>query len=116
MVRDWVLQGPWSSRITGEAVGLNSNEGVRYETSAESCPVSGRCRGTADPGGEPGRIVGGRTHAQTAAAVERYDQDRGPAALVRQQRHHLRRAIAQLGRSEERRVGKECRSRWAPWH
>ena len=24
--------------------------------------------------------------------------------------------IAQLGRSEERRVGKECRSRWSPYH
>src|SRR5690348_17917520 len=25
-------------------------------------------------------------------------------------------AHARLGRSEERRVGKECRSRWAPYH
>ena len=24
--------------------------------------------------------------------------------------------IANLGRSEERRVGKECRSRWSPYH
>ena len=24
--------------------------------------------------------------------------------------------IARLGRSEERRVGKECRSRWSPYH
>src|SRR5256885_15839170 len=24
--------------------------------------------------------------------------------------------VAQLGRSEERRVGKECRSRWSPYH
>ena len=24
--------------------------------------------------------------------------------------------IAHLGRSEERRVGKECRSRWSPYH
>ena len=24
--------------------------------------------------------------------------------------------IALLGRSEERRVGKECRSRWSPYH
>src|SRR2546430_7320268 len=27
-----------------------------------------------------------------------------------------RRAGAQCGRSEERRVGKECRSRWSPYH
>ena len=25
-------------------------------------------------------------------------------------------AVAYLGRSEERRVGKECRSRWSPYH
>ena len=25
-------------------------------------------------------------------------------------------ALAQEGRSEERRVGKECRSRWSPYH
>ena len=25
-------------------------------------------------------------------------------------------AVAGLGRSEERRVGKECRSRWSPYH
>src|SRR5256885_15764176 len=24
--------------------------------------------------------------------------------------------VARLGRSEERRVGKECRSRWSPYH
>ena len=25
-------------------------------------------------------------------------------------------AVAEAGRSEERRVGKECRSRWSPYH
>ena len=25
-------------------------------------------------------------------------------------------AMSNLGRSEERRVGKECRSRWSPYH
>ena len=25
-------------------------------------------------------------------------------------------ALERLGRSEERRVGKECRSRWSPYH
>ena len=25
-------------------------------------------------------------------------------------------ALAEMGRSEERRVGKECRSRWSPYH
>src|SRR2546427_4897705 len=29
---------------------------------------------------------------------------------------HIRNAIQLLMRSEERRVGKECRSRWSPYH
>ena len=28
----------------------------------------------------------------------------------------LRKAAKKVGRSEERRVGKECRSRWSPYH
>ena len=31
-------------------------------------------------------------------------------------RGHLRRPDESAGRSEERRVGKECRSRWSPYH
>src|SRR3712207_8617466 len=30
--------------------------------------------------------------------------------------HRLHRAFKQVKRSEERRVGKECRSRWSPYH
>ena len=29
---------------------------------------------------------------------------------------HTSQAIGAYGRSEERRVGKECRSRWSPYH
>ena len=29
---------------------------------------------------------------------------------------HAREIVERLGRSEERRVGKECRSRWSPYH
>src|SRR5260364_170129 len=29
---------------------------------------------------------------------------------------HCARMLADMGRSEERRVGKECRSRWSPYH
>ena len=40
--------------------------------------------------------------------------------LVRVQRRRawsaLREAVASGARSEERRVGKECRSRWSPYH
>ena len=30
--------------------------------------------------------------------------------------HHNIRAATEVVRSEERRVGKECRSRWSPYH
>ena len=30
--------------------------------------------------------------------------------------HHLHKCLWHLVRSEERRVGKECRSRWSPYH
>src|SRR2546430_10145436 len=38
------------------------------------------------------------------------------AASGEEQRHVLARVIGARGRSEERRVGKECRSRWSPYH
>ena len=28
----------------------------------------------------------------------------------------VKQALTEMGRSEERRVGKECRSRWSPYH
>ena len=37
--------------------------------------------------------------------------------LTKQEKKQLRERVALLGmRSEERRVGKECRSRWSPYH
>ena len=52
------------------------------------------------------------------AVVERPLAHSGSHAVgdfERQRRPPLHR-IEQLGRSEERRVGKECRSRWSPYH
>ena len=38
-------------------------------------------------------------------------------ALMKDQVQNLKkRGIKALARSEERRVGKECRSRWSPYH
>src|SRR3712207_7295019 len=37
-----------------------------------------------------------------------------PFALVTRQER--RQELLEVGRSEERRVGKECRSRWSPYH
>src|SRR2546427_6438510 len=40
----------------------------------------------------------------------------GDLEWLRQEDERLRAAIDAVGRSEERRVGKECRSRWSPYH
>ena len=40
----------------------------------------------------------------------------GARPLHRFELFDLQRAVATLARSEERRVGKECRSRWSPYH
>src|SRR5438552_11744705 len=56
-------------------------------------------------------------HLQAAARrqVPRRRRDhRGGRAV--QRRPHPRPEEGRGGRSEERRVGKECRSRWAPYH
>src|SRR2546426_8691279 len=55
--------------------------------------------------------------AREVGAVARDHQD----GHQRRQESHLPIAIDQMhrqrqGRSEERRVGKECRSRWSPYH
>src|SRR2546430_12300623 len=48
------------------------------------------------------------------------NQDGGAGDIEPQQQSHYsaKRAVtlAELRRSEERRVGKECRSRWSPYH
>src|SRR5580698_5125051 len=40
----------------------------------------------------------------------------GPTKLVIGARCELREGVTMNTRSEERRVGKECRSRWSPYH
>src|SRR2546426_9814542 len=45
--------------------------------------------------------------------VEAFKADCGPHA---DNKRLVEQCIARLGRSEERRVGKECRSRWSPYH
>ncbi len=37
-------------------------------------------------------------------------------ALFAQNKNPLSREVVSVRRSEERRVGKECRSRWSPYH
>src|SRR3989440_4727021 len=55
-------------------------------------------------------------HADVAGAEEAILRHhlRGLLGALPVTRHHLR--AARADRSEERRVGKECRSRWSPYH
>src|SRR3989442_15907459 len=46
--------------------------------------------------------------------TEMFSADAGAPANVESAIEHI--AVAQRIRSEERRVGKECRSRWSPYH
>src|SRR3712207_6140467 len=48
-----------------------------------------------------------------ATGYRYYSADQIPTAQVI---HRLRQLDVPLPRSEERRVGKECRSRWSPYH
>ena len=45
--------------------------------------------------------------------ADRRGVDMGPSAI---RYAHLQKKLEDLGRSEERRIGKECRSRWSPYH
>src|SRR3712207_9250309 len=40
----------------------------------------------------------------------------GSKGAIRQRINEARNELKTVGRSEERRVGKECRSRWSPYH
>src|SRR3712207_7296346 len=47
--------------------------------------------------------------------IRGYNKYAEPAEFQRLLAHHLRELLVRC-RSEERRVGKECRSRWSPYH
>src|SRR2546422_8610561 len=52
-----------------------------------------------------------------AAKERRGDRlDRRQSGAAGYQQYRARVLLAQVRRSEERRVGKECRSRWSPYH
>ena len=57
--------------------------------------------------------------ASFGASKQRYGSPRIHEDLIDQQEHVSRKCVIRLmqeDRSEERRVGKECRSRWSPYH
>ena len=81
----------WQQAVPGDEVGIAL---PRLGAGAPSAPG----RGPAVPGPQP--------------AVQTVGSGAGPASVIRQV---VRQASVTL-RSEERRVGKECRSRWSPYH
>ena len=98
--------GGWSGQGSGSAVAFTPDGYL--VTSAHV--VAGTEKGTAVfvDGAERGFRVIGRDPLSDLAVV-RAEGDVTPAPLGDAAR-------LKVGRSEERRVGKECRSRWSPYH
>ena len=97
----------------------NKRPGYRGDDAAKSDAASGRDAGRADPGGGVER-GGGRDPSQqyiNTPPITQKTRDR-----LKDQRKEARYQITPSTRprnrvrSEERRVGKECRSRWSPYH
>src|SRR5688572_31877116 len=66
---------------------------------------------------EQGTKTGVRVDKRTGEATFIAHGEKGSALAHRvMQRYAYSRVMAELKRSEERRVGKECRSRWSPYH
>src|SRR5690349_23019837 len=59
---------------------------------------------------QPSSIAGG------APDLLRYRNEKTAARLATQRWFQEDAYLSHLNRSEERRVGKECRSRWSPYH
>ena len=59
-------------------------------------------------------VTGGVAAYKAAELVRRLQQDAFTVQIV--MTRGAREFVTPLTRSEERRVGKECRSRWSPYH
>src|SRR5256885_8534363 len=95
---------------------FQAEDGIRdYKvTGVQTCalPIYQQRGGTKmDCGGE------WRGLPNAAVTVERVaHRDRGKQNRQRRRRHDMVNREPHTDRSEERRVGKECRSRWSPYH
>src|SRR2546421_8995027 len=97
---------------------FQAEEGIRdlIVTGVQTCalPIS---RGRAPARGRGGRLVAPRSQPPPARGGGRTQTT--SAALARAVASGMdvpARTLRRRSRSEERRVGKECRSRWSPYH
>src|SRR5258707_14418979 len=67
-------------------------------------------------GAPPIRTAGVDAPARATLRPPRATRLGGPAKAAGEGARRPRPATAERGRSEERRIGKECRSRWSPYH
>ena len=76
-----------------------------------------------DPTGEMFEIGGKELFATDKISMRMFTVDNPPTkapqipdGATEEELEEIRRKTEKFGRSEERRVGKECRSRWSPYH
>src|SRR5256885_10099272 len=113
------LQGDWSSDVCSSdleaAVRLAAELRGRHALDLQEAPVEVghvvEAHLVADVGDE---AVG--LHEQVACAVDAYPADEVGEAVARGPAEKAAEAALAHARSEERRGGKECRSRWSPYH
>src|SRR2546430_17418507 len=98
---------------------FQAEDAIRYltVTGVQTCalPIP-RARDLARPGGTRRRVVRARSRAREAGRDRPRDRRLRPGARARPEQPVAALQPRDPARSEERRVGKECRSRWAPDH
>ena len=62
------------------------------------------------------RRMGALDEKGAPTRVQRQAPNKRERVTPGQYLHEVRDEMRKVGRSEERRVGKECRSRWSPYH
>src|SRR5256885_8877153 len=86
------LQGDWSSDVcSSDLVNIDAVADLKFDAAAKQV-------------------------SQFEPAVNKYRPDWQPADLAKAKDEMRREQPKKDGRSEERRVGKEGRSRWSPYH
>src|SRR5256885_4114001 len=93
---------------------FQAEDGIRdYKvTGVQTCALPISSRGTDRIAGAPGRPV--QLRGRVAVLLEGLERC-VPAEVADRSRHAIE-PVEEASRSEERRVGKECRSRWSPYH